>query len=888
MKSVISASVFLPKLVALCARNRLKVVFLALLVLCASLFASKTWLGVTTDTGGMFSASLPWKQRSTALAHLFPQNDQLIVAVIDATIPEEAEATAAALAASLRNDHADFTSIRQPDAIPYLQQNAFLLVPPADLQDVLDRITDAQPFLGQLVADPSLRGLCAALGLVVQGAQHGVNLGGMTAALGKFHIALAAAASGHPEPLSWQQLLGGKLADEAGKYRFVLAKPVLDYGSLEPGGVATKVVRQAAAALPYVRQGDAHVRLTGQVVLDDEEFATVAEGATIGLAGSFLLVTLWLYLAVRSWRLMVPIVCTLVLGLLLTTGYAATVIGTLNLISVAFAVLFVGIAVDFAIQFAVRFREHMYCHPDVSESLRETGRVSGTQILVAACATAAGFLAFAPTRFLGVAQLGIIAGVGMLIAFICTLTFLPAMLCLCHPKGEPAEIGFAAGDRLDPTVRRLRWPLVVVFVVLAATGGLLARYIGFDGNPLHTKDQRTEAVRTLRDLMAVPITNPYTIQAILPSLAAAEDAAKKYAALPSTQTVLTMNSWVPAQQTEKLAAVGDVAALLAPTLTPPAELPPVTAAALREATAKLATALQAADSILKPGDPLRLIGDDVTRLAGTPDATLLAANDALTRFLPAQLDRLRLALAAKPVTLADVPPELKNDWLLPDGQARVQALPTGAVRDGHTMRSWVKAALKAVPQSSGSAVYILKAADTITAAFQIAAWSAVGAITVILAFALRRVADVVLVLVPLAISALLTALLLRLSGMMLNFANIIALPLLLGVGVSFNIYFVMNWRSGIKRFLGTATARAVLFSALTTSTAFGSLALSRHPGTASMGVLLLMSLGCTVTTTLVFVPALLAIIPGPRSGKEERPGALPLDPAKDKSLEPVC
>jgi predicted RND superfamily exporter protein len=179
------------------------------------------------------------------------------------------------------------------------------------------------------------------------------------------------------------------------------------------------------------------------------------------------------------------------------------------------------------------------------------------------------------------------------------------------------------------------------------------------------------------------------------------------------------------------------------------------------------------------------------------------------------------------------------------------------------MRSWVKGALAAVPQSSGSAVYILKAADTITNAFEVAAYSALGAIAVILSLALRKPRDVILVMTPLMISALLTALLLRLSGMSLNFANIIALPLLLGVGVSFNIYFVMNWRSGVTRFLGTATARAVVFSALTTSTAFGSLALSRHPGTASMGVLLLMSLGCTVATTLVFVPALLALVPRP-------------------------
>jgi uncharacterized protein len=132
------------------------------------------------------------------------------------------------------------------------------------------------------------------------------------------------------------------------------------------------------------------------------------------------------------------------------------------------------------------------------------------------------------------------------------------------------------------------------------------------------------------------------------------------------------------------------------------------------------------------------------------------------------------------------------------------------------------------------------------------------AIAIILLALLRRLTDAALVLAPLLLSALLTLLVAVVLPLPLNFANIIALPLLLGVGVSFNIYFVMNWRAGERHPLGSATARAILFSALTTGTAFGSLALSAHPGTASMGDLLLISLCCTLLGSLVFIPALLA------------------------------
>jgi hypothetical protein len=142
----------------------------------------------------------------------------------------------------------------------------------------------------------------------------------------------------------------------------------------------------------------------------------------------------------------------------------------------------------------------------------------------------------------------------------------------------------------------------------------------------------------------------------------------------------------------------------------------------------------------------------------------------------------------------------------------------------------------------------------------------VVAIAVILFVALQRLLDVGMVLAALLLSALMTVVVMVGLPLPLNYANIIALPLLQGVGVSFNIYFVMNWRAGRIPVLGSATARAVLFSALVTGTAFGSLALSGHPGTASMGRLLLISLACTLIASLVFIPALLAAVPRPAVG----------------------
>jgi hopanoid biosynthesis associated RND transporter like protein HpnN len=855
---------YLPRLVGFCCRRPRVVLAIALVAAALSVFAAQQRLGVTTDTGGMFASSLKWKQASDALDAAFPQNDNLLVAVIDAHIPEEADATAAALTARLSTDKTHFLSVTDPDASPYLQKNAFLLIDAKPLQDLLERTIDAQPFLGQLAADPSLRGLFSALGLVVEGvARHQADATALAPSLDAFHRALASAAAGHAKPLSWQNLLAGPLAAQAGKYRFVLARPKLDYSALEPGGAATQALRTVAATLPYIADHSARLRVTGSVALDDEEFATVVQGATIGLIASFMLVIVWLFLATRSWRLVVPILVTLVLGLTLTTGFAALAVGTLNLISVAFAILFVGIAVDFSIQFSVRLRERRRAHPMMLDAMRETGRRAGAQILVASLATASGFLAFTPTDFVGVAQLGTIAGGGMLIAFVCTLTFLPAMISLCHPPEEPRDIGPPPLRRLDPFIVRIHRPVLSVFLLLALVGVILTPLIPFDGDPLHTKNQHTEAVETLYDLMSDPLTNPYTIEALRPSLADAAASAKRLDHVKLVQDVLTLDSFVPQDQAVKLALIQDAAAILDVTLAPPASPPPYDAAALRQAALSLDASLAQIQPQLAAADPLRAIADDLAHLARAPDSTLLAANDALTRFLPLQLNRLRTALAATRVTMEDVPPDLKRDWLLPDGRARLQVLPAASVQNTKAIREFVANVTQLLPDASGSAVWIVQSTATITGAFRIAAMSAVAAIAIILAAALRRPLDVLLVMAPLMVSAFLTVDMFSACGLSLNFANIIALPLLLGVGVSFNIYFVMNWRSGNTRFLGSATARAVMFSALTTGTAFGSLALSAHPGTASMGTLLLMSLFCTVITTLFFVPALLAVVPRP-------------------------
>jgi uncharacterized protein len=822
-------------------------------------------LSIDTDTEHLFAASLPWRQAEIQEDRNFPQFSDVTVAVVRAATPEEAQETAAALNTALNADTAHFHGAAYESGDAFYTAEGLLLLPPDGLAEKLSKIVAAQPFLGQLAADPSARGLFTGLGLIAQGVQAGTDISAYNMAIAGVERNLAAAAKGHPVPLSWQSLL----LDNPGGAEFVIAHPVLNQGSLQPGGVATAALVRMAHDLPDVKAGRATVDYTGQIPLSDEQFASLTQGLVLGGIISLLLISLWLFLALRSWRLIVPILLTLVLGLVLTISFAAVTVKVMNLISVAFAILFVGLAVDFAIQFCVRLRDVRHVLPELGEALVETGRQAGGQIALAATATASGFLAFAPTPFVGVAELGEIAGAGMFIAFLCTISFLPALLVVFRPRAESVSVVLPGGVAADGLLRRHRHGVLTGFGVLALAGVFAVGHIKFDANPLDTKDPHTESMKTILSMLADPSTNPFYADALVPDLDAARVLSAKLSRLPEVSEVLSGATFVPEQQDAKLAMLAQARELLAPTLLAAANPPtqPVSAADIRAAMGKTHDAILKAQGQLPKDSPLLGIAAALVTLQGQSDAQVLAMNVGITRFLPQALGQLATSLNATKITRENLPASVAQNWFLPSGQVRVEALPTAQAQTTRGLREFSEAVLKVAPNAGGPAISTIATAGTILNAFREAAILAFVAIAVILLAVFRTWRESLLVLATLALSALLTALFAWLAGMSINYANIIALPLLLGVGVSFNVYFVMNFRAGMRRFLGSATAHAVLFSALTTATAFGTLAASADRGTSSMGELLFLSLGAVLIATFVFLPALLYVIDARNAGK---------------------
>ena len=850
---MIAASV--ARIVEFARRNAVLVMIACLVLAAAAAVYSAGHLAVDTDIERMLPSNVAWRQNERALDEAFPQNNNLLVAVIDARTPDLAEQAAGELAEKMRAEPQLFTHVRQPDGGPFFDRNGLLYLSPEELDKVAQQLIAAQPLIGSLAHDPSLRGLFDALATFVSGAGADTEkVAQLDPTLTMIGNVVQRIIDRKRASLSWTEMMTGRKPNARDLRRFVMTRPVLDFSGLEPGATARTEIRRLASELGFSPESGVHLRLTGPVALDDEQFATLREGALRSTVLSVVMVCAILFIALRSVKLVGAMIVTLAAGFMLTAGFAALAIGSLNLISIAVGVLFIGLAVDFSIQFSVRYRDQRHRLGTFPAALRGTALTIGPSLVLAAGATAIGFLSFVPTRYTGIQALGWIAGGGMLIAIALNFLLLPALLTIVRPRGEPEAIGFRRAAPIDRwLIERRQW-VIGGAALLAAVSIALLPQIAFDFDPLNLKNPNTESVSTARDLMKDPMTTPYTAEILAPSLDDAKALAERVGDLPEVAQVVTAASFIPEEQDKKLPIIEDLALLLGPSLNDPQPLPPPSDEAVLKAMSACGDAME---KIGKPGSPAARLGAALHAAAARGTSIVAPLRAALLAGLLRRLDGLREMTQAKALTLQSLPPELRAGWIAADGRARIEVFPKGDARDNRVLERFVAAVHSVAPAATGTPVTIQEAGRLISRAFVDAGVVGVAAITILLCAVLRRLREVMMVLGPLLLAALLTLAVTVLIGMPLNYANIIALPLLLGIGVAFDIYFVMNWRAGQIYHLQSSTARAVLFSALTTLSAFGSLGLSNDPGTSEMGILLTISLVCTLFCTFIVLPALL-------------------------------
>ncbi|HYG88337.1 MAG TPA: MMPL family transporter [Azospirillum sp.] len=828
-------------------------------------------LRINTSTTDMISPEVPFRRDAEVYRQAFPFVDNQIVVVVDSPSPDQSDAAALRLAELMRGRTDVLADVEVPSADPFFRRYGLLFLDPPALQDLATRLAGAQAALGALNEAPDLRGLAGMFDLILGHAGEDAPAT-LSDLIDRLADATESVAAGKPEPVSWTGLVKLNEDDQLGNRRFVTARPVFSDTSFGRGRPALDAVRSAIGTMRGEPEGlGVDARVTGAIALRQTELDTVADTAGLATVLSFVLVSTVLIAGMRSGRMIAAMMITLILGLTLNAGLAAVTVGRLNLISVTFAVMFFGLGDDFGSHLGLRYQEELRRGLPPRAAVLEAARSVGPALVLSTLCAIIGFLSFVPTDYLGLAEFGVISGLGMIVALLISLTLLPALFIVLRPG--PGMVRIEREDRGYATWMVRHNSAILALTAVTVLGALAALpLVRLDVNPLNLQDRRTEAVRTYRELAEVPRTSPYSINILQPDLAAAQAMADQLRENEQVGGVRTFASFIPKDQEAKLPIIGDMALLLGPSLVAPVAVAALSPAERAEAVGKLRGDLTGF-ATGKGGTPeartaAQRFAEVLGRVPADDAGTLATLDRALTGGIPPLLERLREGLEVeRPVTAQDVPESIRRRWIAPDGRARVEVLPTHDISDSRDMARFANEVLAVAPHATGAPVTVTQAGRIVLHSFAVATGLTLVLMAVLLLAVQRSLSGIVLILVPLTVAALWTMAVAGLLDIPFNFANVIVIPLLFALGVASSIHMVARGQEleregttganyGVELLI-TSTPLAVLVSTLTTSTAFATLAISSHRGLSSMGILLAVAIFFTIISALLVLPSLM-------------------------------
>jgi len=836
-------------------------------------FAAAT-LGINSSETDVFSKDLRvMKQRAEYFAN-FPELRDPIVVVVDARTPDLAHDSASKLAGRLREQPDLFPNVFQPDGGKFFDEHGLLYLSTSELQDMVDRLSLAQPFLSRLSRDQSIGGLFTLLneaGAAIEAGQLEQSMLGDT--FDSVSRAIGGYLAGRDTPLSWQQLLNAEAVPKEHYRRFLLIKPMVDFNRVRPAEDTLLGLNEVLTELGFDQSDDVRVRATGTFPLAYEESKHVREQATWAGLASLSLVTIILLFGFGSLRLVLCAIFTLLVGLVWTAGFAAAAIGHLNLVSVAFGVLFIGLSIDFAIHLSVRFSDYLGDGLGPGVSLRDAASSVGGALVICAVTTAVAFFAFVPTDFIGVGELGLIAGTGMFIGLFTNFTLLPAMMFKFASRSTISSIGLVPGwivRSFSLPVRHARSVLVVT-AIIAVAGLWLLPGTQFDTNPIRVRDPSTNSVQVFNEILEEGDAYPWNLNVVADDLDEAREIAARLDRMPQVRLTLTLNDFVPADQPAKLDILDEAALMLLASLDDEPSVTDTSGTQVRSSIEQLQQTLGAIAS--DNADPAlvessrhlleSLVGLRQKLASESDDASALESlRGVLFDSLPERLRLLRTALQTGAVDLNNIPEEFKRRMIGKDGRARIEVFPKENLNDQLLLEEYVASVQSIDADAYGEGLLIVESGRVVIRALQQALITAGIVIILILAFLWRSFLDAALVVTPLILAMILTVACSVALGISFNFANVIIVPLLLGMGIDSGIHMVHRVRGGELpdgNLLRTGTARAVLLSALTTMASFGTLGFSSHLGIAGLGQLLTIGIALVLLCNLMVLPALVRV-----------------------------
>ncbi len=839
---------------------------LALVLLGAVLsgYYAATHLKVDTDTAKMLDPSLPFMQKRQQLEQTFPQDKNAILLVVESPVPEVSETAARRLKQLLTPQTDTIASVYLPTAHPFFDRFGLLYLETGDLERLADDLARSQPFIARLYQDFSLRSLLSLLNRALR-LEEDLPIS-LDPVVRRISAAFDAAATGDPYLLSWQDLLFQPKRKIGTTLQFVVVSPVLDFSRMLPAEGAITTIRSAIDQVNRIDGIPVRVRMTGEPVLEYEELLSISHGTEIAGLVSLALVCTALLIGFRSWKLTLATLITLIVGLAYSVGFAAWSVGSLNLISIAFAVLYIGMGVDYATHLCLRYREFLLEDHTPDEALRHSLSSVSPSLFLCALTTALALYAFIPTPYKGISELGVIAGSSMFIVVLVTLTAMPALLALMplapvRRWKERQTLFLPEHLARFPYRHSLALRRTTFFATLAALGLLCG--ITVDFNPVNLRDPNSESVKTFKELLRTKETSPMFLTALAEGTTETRLLENRFEQIPVVEAAVSVFDLIPQDQEDKLAVIDEMALILGPQLEQP--LHPKTGITSLADLQRFRRDLDSAPSrVLEPATLARLkesldrfIAHCRTLGESACGKTIDRVQFSVLGTFPRAMEKLRLGLSAHPIGIADLPEDIRARWVSDEGIYRIDVLPAKDMNVLDHMREFVEQVRAAYPEVTGLPVIYIESMAVIIASFQQAFATAIVLIFLLLSFLLRNGRDTFLVLLPLVVGTLLTGAATTLFRLPFNYANVIVLPLLFGLGVDNGIHMIHRMRQlpAERSILTTSTARGIFFSALTTLFSFASLAFVSHAGIASMGKLLAIGLVLNLLCTFFILPA---------------------------------
>jgi uncharacterized protein len=864
---------------------------------------------------------LPLRQRYATLykdyAEDFGQLEDIVV-VVEGSQIETSTAYAARLAAVLRQGALGTARISYRIDASRLEAHGLLYLPLDTLRNTLDTLAGQEELLADFAATPTLDRLVAGINQSIGGTflpgvfgpRDGDEPNTAPARLLRDLLTqMSERIDGGPNRSPWVNMIAAPTLAPDGGYFLShdrrLVYVVIDLVEV-PRTFATEhaaivAIRAAIASLrqefPSVEAG-----VTGAPALfSDELTAATRDGEIASVLALFLTLGL-LMLAFRRLATSCAMLVVLALSLGWSLGIITLLVGQLTIFSMMFVSVVIGLGSDYGIFFLFRYREERVLGLTLVGALERTAARSGPGILLGALTAAVTFYILTIAEFSGIRDFGLISGTAILLAFLSMLTVFPAaVLLLDRWRGAPRVVPIAVRPDtqrlpdLKPIERRqlqvpalewlVRFPRTIVSAAVLLTAASLwaAPRVGFDYNMLNLQADGTESVVWERKAAAAAGRSVFAALSTATSLPELEARQAAFQRLPSVSDVQSVLSVLPDRQAEKLAVLqrlGDVADSIRPSAPQALELRALTLA-LETLKRRLDVVIAHSSDKGPPEEILAmtrttstLLGRLKAREGGAVEVALADYQARLAADFAQQWRRLQLVARPAPLTLGDLPEELRRKFIGKSGHLLLQVYSRLDLWDRHSQAHFVEELRTVDPNVTGQPVVAYESTRLIERTFRLGLAYAFALVAGIAALMIRRVRETVLAMVPLILGTLWTVGIMQWAGLKFNLVNVWALPLIVGSAAEYGVNIVLrsleSEAHGDGRRLVRSTVMGVVFNGFTTLAGFGSLLVAHHRGVWSLGLLLVIGSATTLIASLVVLPTLVRLGGAHRGSSAER------------------